>query len=316
MKNNVKIYIVCNDPYLTKSIIDDIFDESFQVDCIVPKYEILSNSIDQYTAYYASASVQADKKLLSKAKLLKVIATPSTGTDHIDRKFAENNGIQIIDIAKEYELLDTFSATAEMAWCLLLSLIRHLPQAFIDAKNGVWSRQKHTGIQLLGKTIGILGFGRLGKMMAQNALGFRMNVLACDLNPINEPGVRPVDFDTLIKESDFITIHVHLSDQTRGMIDDTAFSKMKNGAFLINTSRGAIINENALLDALISGKLAGAGLDVICGEWDQNLDRHPLIQYANTHSNLIITPHIAGSTTESIEDARIFTAKKLANYLK
>jgi len=310
-KNNV----ICNDPYLTPSMISSIFDDSILVDCIYPEYDLLYDCIDQYDAYFASASVKADMKLLKKAKRLKVIATPSTGTDHIDRKFAENHSIQIIDIAKEYKLLDSFSATAEMAWCLLLALIRQLPSAFTDAKQGIWARQKYTGMQLFGKTIGIVGFGRLGKMMAQMAKGFRMNVLACDIRPIEEPEVISVNFDTLLKESDIITIHVHLTDQTRNMFSANVFSKMKDGTFIINTSRGGIINEKALLDALYSGKVAGAGLDVICGEWDQDLKKHPLIQYANMHSNLIISPHIAGSTTESIENARVFTAKKLADYL-
>jgi len=312
----IKKNVICNDNLLPKDNMKSIFGDSIKVDFIEPEYDLLYNCIEKYDAYFASASIKTDRKLLEKAKRLKVIATPSTGTDHIDRKFAEEKEISIIDIAKEYDLLDSFSATAEMSWCLLLSLIRNLPSAFDEAKNGHWARQKYSGRQVLGKTIGILGYGRLGKMMAQIALGFRMNVIACDINPIEAPGVKPVDFDTLLRESDIITIHVHLSDETRNMFSDETFSKMKDGAIIINTSRGAIIDEQALLKSLKSGKIGGAGLDVIHGEWDTDLKNHPLIQYANAHTNLIISPHIGGSTTESIEGARIFTAKKLANYLK
>jgi len=310
-----KKYVICNDNLLPKDKMKLILGDAVQIDFIEPEYDLLYNCIEKYDAYFASASIIADKKLLEKAKRLKVIATPSTGTDHIDRKFAEKKGISIIDIAKEYDLLDSFSATAEMSWCLLLALIRHLPTAFESAKKGHWARQKFSGQQLLGKTIGILGYGRLGKMMAQIALGFRMKVIACDINPVETPGITFVDFNTLLAESDILSVHIHLNDETRNMFSDQTFSKMKNGAIIINTSRGAIIDEQALLRSLESGKIGGAGLDVIHGEWDTDLQKHPLIQYANFHTNLIISPHIGGSTTESIEGARIFTARKLANHL-
>jgi len=314
--NSKKIRVICNDLLLTEDKMRSYFDQSIQVDFIKPEYDVLCDCIAKYDAYFASVMVQADQLLLQKANNLKVIATPSTGTDHIDRKFAEQNNITILDIKTEYELLDSFSATAEMSWCLLLALIRNLPQAFNSVKEGNWARHIYSGHQLLNKTIGILGYGRLGKMMARIAKGFRMNVLACDIKPFEAEGVTFVDFDTLLSESDIISIHIHLTDETKNMFSFKEFSKMKSGVILINTSRGAIINEQALLDSLISGRVGGAGLDIICGEWNTDLKQHPLIQYANQHSNLLISPHIGGATVESIEGARIFTAKKLADYLR
>ena len=128
--------------------------------------------------------------------------------------------------------------------------------------------------------------------------------------------VEQVDFDTLLARSDVLSIHIHLTKENQGRISYEAFAKMKQGVVIINTSRGAIIDEEALLKALKSGKIMAAGLDVICGEWDKDLASHSLIQYARNHKNLIITPHIAGATVESIIGARVFMAEKLASYIK
>jgi len=308
--------ILCNDELRFKPDALKVLHEIADVDYVEPKYDILLDCIEKYDAYFASAHIRADPKVLDRAKRLKVIATPSTGTDHIDVKFAKTKGIEVLDIAKDYDLLDTFSATAEMAFCLLLSLTRRLPWAFEAAKKGYWARQDFSGRQLLGKTLGILGYGRLGKMMADIGKGFKMKILACDIRSFSAPGVKQVDFSTLLSESDILSIHIHLNEANRGLISTETFSMMKQGIIIINTSRGAIINEEAFLDALESGKVSGAGLDVIHGEWESNLSEHPLIKYSQEHDNLIITPHIGGSTVESIVGAREFMAQKLADYIK
>lgn len=307
--------ILCNDPLDFKKDALKPLEEIADIDYKEPRYDHLLDEIGKYDAYFASAHIQTDRTVIERAEKLKVIATPSTGTDHIDVAFAKRKGIVILDLAKEYELLDTFSATSEMAFCLLLALIRHLPQAFSSAKRGDWARQRYTGFQLRGKTMGILGYGRLGKMTGEIAGGFRMNVLACDVREIYAQGIRQVDFNTLLAESDVLFIHIHLTEETRGLISRDAFSTMKDGIIIINTSRGAIIDEDALLDALESGKVSGAGLDVIHGEWNDNLSDHPLIRYAATHDNLIISPHIGGATVESIVGAREFMGLKLKEYL-
>ncbi|ODS33760.1 MAG: D-3-phosphoglycerate dehydrogenase (PGDH) [Candidatus Scalindua rubra] len=308
--------VLCNDKLWFKSdalrVLEDIADIDYQE----AKYENLLECIDHYDAYFASAHIKTDAKVLERAKRLRVIATPSTGTDHIDVDFAIEKGIAVLDIAKEYTLLDNFTATAEMTWCLILSLIRRLPWAFEAAKNGFWARQHFAGHQLMGKTLGIMGYGRLGKMMAKIGKGFRMHIIAYDIHHLSDSNVRQVGLDTLLSDSDVLTIHIHLTKETRGLISHEVFYKMKPGIIIINTSRGGIIDEEALLDALKTGQVGGAGLDVINGEWDDNLADHSLIKYAKTHENLIITPHIAGSTVESIVDAREFMAKKLADYLK
>lgn len=309
--------VICNVDLALKPDALSVLEEVADVDYLDRnRQDLLLKRIKHYDAYFASASVLADRKLLESAPRLKVIATPSTGTDHIDRNFAKEKGIAILDIARDFDLLNTFSATAEMAWCLLLACIRRLPWAFDDAKKGIWSRQKFTGFQLAGKTLGILGYGRLGKMIAEFGKGFKMEVIACDINKFQAPGVEQVDYETLLRRSDVLTIHIHLTEENRGLLSYDAFVKMKPGVVIINTSRGAIIDEKAFLEALEFGKVKAAGLDIICGEWDNRLANHPLIRYARTHDNLVITPHIAGSTVESIIGARVFMAEKLANYIK
>lgn len=315
-KADKKWRVLCNDELWFKPDVLKPLESIADIDYVEAKYDILLENIDRYDAYFATAHVCADKRVIERADRLKVIATSSTGIDHIDTNAARARGIKVFDISKEIELLNTFTATAEMTWCLLLALIRKLPWAFDAAKNGEWARQKFSGYQLFGKTLGILGYGRLGKMVAEIGKGYKMRIIAHDLIEINDRDIKQVDIDALLSESDVLSIHVHLTEETRGLLSKEMFLKMKHGINILNTSRGAIIDEEALLNALETGKVGGAGLDVIQGEWNSNLSEHPLIKYARTHDNLIITPHIGGSTVESIVGARKFMAEKLANYLK
>ena len=274
--------------------------------------EVISN----FDAYVASLHVRVNADVLARADRLKVIATSSTGLDHIDLDGCKRKGIAVIHNRHDYDLLRNITCTAELAFGLLLAVVRHIPAAFDAAKQGFWARDVFRGHQLNGKTYGILGVGRLGTISAQYARAFRMRVIGCDIKKIDVPGVEQVDFDTLLRESDIITIHVHLTDETRGMIGPDEFAKTKDGVILINTSRGAIIDEAAFLDALESGKVGGAGADVIHGEWETNLYHHPLIRYARTHDNLVIVPHIGGVTFEAQAATLRHTAVKLAAWLK
>jgi len=174
------------------------------------------------------------------------------------------------------------------------------------------------GHQLAGKTLGILGCGRLGTIMGQYGQAFRMKIVGCDTRDVEMVGVEfeRVDLDRLLRESDVLSIHIHLTEENRGLIDRHALAKMKPGAILINTSRGAIIDEVALLDALKHGPLAAAGLDVIEGEWRDDLEQHPLIEYSRSHGDLVITPHVGGVTYESQAMAYAAAAHKLAEYLQ
>jgi D-3-phosphoglycerate dehydrogenase len=268
-------------------------------------------------AYLANARVIIDEEFLTAAPRLRVIGSPSTGTDHMNLAAIDRRGIARLDIARERDLLDGFTATSELTFALLLALNRRLKPAFAAADRGDWARDRFTGFQLAGKTLGILGLGRLGTISARIGQGFGMKVVAHDIRRVAVPGVEMVDFDTLLSNTDVLTAHVHLTPQTDGIIGTAAFGRMKRNAILINTSRGRIVDEPALLEALRTKRIAGAGLDVIDGEWlsEQERAEHPLVKYAQANDNLVISPHIGGATVESIYGARVFMARKVADWL-
>jgi D-3-phosphoglycerate dehydrogenase len=278
--------------------------------------QVLLERIGEFDAYFASLQVRADAQVLSRAPRLRVIATPSTGTDHIDLAAAQQRNIAVLSLKDDTAFLNQLTATAELAWALLLATVRRLPAAVAAAKQGIWGRDQFRGHQLSGKTLGVLGYGRLGRMVAEYGKAFRMRVLACNDTPVSPAAlVQMVSFDTLLRESDVLSIHIHLTDRNRKLINRNAIQRMKSGSVLINTSRGAIIDEAALLEALQTGHLAGAGLDVIDGEWEPDLISHPLLRYAREHENLVITPHIGGVTYESQRMAFDHTVQKLRSFL-
>jgi D-3-phosphoglycerate dehydrogenase len=297
-------------------VLDDL-NEVAEVTTLPADQQTLCDVIERYDGYLASLYVRADRQVLERASQLKAIATSTTGLDHIDMETAAARGIAVLSLKEEIPFLESITCTAEMAWALLLAVVRRLPWSFEAAKDGRWARDEFRGHQLSGKTLGILGYGRLGRIMAEYGSAFRMRVLACDRKPGDfAPGVERVDFPTLLKESDVLSIHIHLTPENRRLFDRQAFAQMKPGAILLNTSRGAIVDETALREALESGHLGGAGLDVIEGEWNEDLYNHQLVRYAREHQNLVISPHTGGITFESQRDTLQFTARKLANYLR
>ncbi|MEX2172521.1 MAG: NAD(P)-dependent oxidoreductase [Pirellulales bacterium] len=262
--------------------------------------EVLVERIHEFDAFLTSLTVETNRAVLQAATKLQVIATASTGRDHIDVSEAERRGITVLSLKDDIEFLRSITSTAELTWALLLAVVRKLPAAIAAARQGRWGRDEFRGTQLSGKTLGIVGYGRLGRMVAEYGRAFGMRTLVCDVRPLQTPvGVEQVTFDELLQRSDVVSIHVHLSNETRHLLDAKAFASMKPGAILVNTSRGGVIDEAALLNALESGHLAGAGLDVIDGEWRNDLVDHPLIRYASHHENLLISPHIGGVTCES-----------------
>jgi D-3-phosphoglycerate dehydrogenase len=273
--------------------------------------------LEDVNIYISSAAIKVDQEFLKYAKNLKFIFSPSTGTDHIDLKELKKRNVKLITIAKNYSLLKQFTSTSELSFALLLLLIRNLNSACKDVKNGNWGREKFTGNQLYKKTLGIVGYGRLGRISAKIAKGFSMNIVANDIIK-KKNNIKFVSLNKLLKLSDFIFIHVHLNKNTVNLINKNNIRFMKRSAILINTSRGKIINELDLLNALKSKRIRAAGLDVIDGEWldKRKLLKHPLIKYMKKNNNLIIVPHIGGSSVESINGARIFIMKKLLKLLK
>lgn len=287
-----------------------------EVASVPPGRETLPGLIGEYDFYCAAIGVPVDRAVLERAARLKAILTASTGLDHIDLDCAAERGITVLSLRGEEAFLDTVTSTAELAFGLLLSAARRIPAAAASAAAGAWTRERFRGRQLSGLTLGVLGYGRLGRMMAEYGKAFRMRVLACDVRPV-EPaaGVTMVPFDRLLEESDALSIHIHLTPENRRLIDARAFARMKPGSILINTSRGAIVEEAAMLAALASGRLAGAGLDVIDGELAGEVTGHPVLRHAREHENLVVTPHIGGVTREAQAAAFQHMVAKFARWL-
>lgn len=256
-----------------------------------------------------------DRELIDAAENLKVIATPSTGTDHIDMDYAAGKNIEVQSLKHDYDFLKTITATAEHAFLLMLASLRNLPASFNSVKDGKWERNLFIGHELQGMKLGIVGYGRLGEIFARLAHGFDMDVYVCDpFKTVSAPGITQVDFAELAAIVDVISIHVHLTNNTRKMFGEKEFALMKDGMCIVNTSRGGLIDENAFLQALSSGKVKYAGIDVLATELEGVISENPLVEYAKTHDNLIITPHIGGCTYESQQKAFKYMLEKLTAF--
>ena len=258
-----------------------------------------------------------DKEIFGAAPRLRVLVSATTGIDHIDLEAAAAHGVTVLSLQGETEFLEGLPATAELAWGLLLSLLRRIPQAADSVKEGGWNRDAFRGHELRGRQLGILGMGRLGRMVAEYGRAFGMSVAAYDPYASDWPmGVELRSAaEDLMEDAQVISIHVLLNDETKGLMNGDMLARLPAGAALINTSRGAVVDEAALLAALESDHLVGAGLDVVADELSGGPSQ-ALLAYARAHDNLIITPHMGGATVESMEKAEVFMAQKLARFLE
>lgn len=262
---------------------------------------------------------QIDREAIDCGHKLKVIASATTGLDHIDVEYAQAQGIAVITLTGERDFLQSIPASAEHTWALLLALMRHVPQAFQSVLGGTWNRDLFRGHDLYGKTLGILGFGRIGEKVARYALSFGMRVVAYDPHQsLHKNDVQWCkSLDSLLPALDILTVHAPLNSETFKLINERELKLLPKHAVIINTSRGDLIDTTALLNALKRKDLAGAALDVIPGErWEKNKDMMGLIDYARRNNNLLLTPHIAGATHESMAKTELFISHKIKKYFE
>jgi D-3-phosphoglycerate dehydrogenase len=255
-----------------------------------------------------------DSEVLGAATRLKTIVTPTTGLNHIDLTEAERRGIRVLSLKGETSILRNVRATAEHTIALILALSRRLPQAWRHVREGGWTRDLFVGSEIFRKTAGIVGYGRLGCLVAGYLACFGARVLVCDRPnaSLRAPAsIEVVGREELLRLSDIVSVHVDLNPETAGFFGATEFEQMKPGALFVNTARGELVDEPALLHALRSHRLAGAALDVLGGENANGMGSHPLVAYAKDHDNLLITPHIGGCTKESMQMTELFLAQKL-----
>lgn len=262
-----------------------------------------------------------DREMVQRALRLKVVASPTTGLNHIDVTACKEKGVTVLSLVDTKAGLSAITATAELTFGLLLEAMRHMGPAQQSVREGSWDRDRFKGRQLSGQRLGVVGLGRLGRMVAAYAHAFRMETVFHDsrddaaLQP--EPFVRRVSLEDLVTSCDVVSLHASYSPENDRMFSSGLLSRMKRTAWLINTARGELVDEAALLEALQTGRIGGAALDVLSGETTPGRIgmSHPLIEYANKSSNLIITPHIGGACTDAMAATEILIAIKLSEFL-
>jgi D-3-phosphoglycerate dehydrogenase / 2-oxoglutarate reductase len=279
--------------------------------------EILTN-VDAWICS-PSPTYKIDKNILLKAKKLKVIFTPSTGSTHIDKKYLKKKKIKLFTIQKNKKI-KKIKASSEFTFGLILSAFRNLVSGTQVVKSGNWRDQEQyiRGNELYKKTIGIIGFGRIGENVHNYSKAFGMKVIAYDPFKIKKLKKLKIyaNLNQLLNNADIVAVCVHLNNQTRLMCNDNFFKQMKKNSIFVNTSRGEIVKESSLIMALKSKKIKFAAADVIQNEQKIDLSKNKLIRYSKENNNLIITPHMAGLTYESEKLAATITFQNLNKFFK
>jgi D-3-phosphoglycerate dehydrogenase / 2-oxoglutarate reductase len=284
----------------------DLLRSRFDVD--VDAESELADIIGRYDAIVVRSATKLTADLIERADRLKVIGRAGVGVDNVDVEAATRRGIVVANAPES-----TVVSAAEHTVGLLVALARNIPQAHAALKQGRWERKTYGGVELAGKTLGVLGFGRIGQQVARRALGLGMRVVAYDPfvadERFRELGAEQVATpEDVYDAADFVTLHLPLTSETRGSIDAAAFARMRDGVRIVNAARGELVDEAALADALRSGKVAGAALDVFSAEPYSG----PLLEL----DNVVVTPHLAASTGEAQDRAGVIVAEQVAAALE
>ncbi len=281
-------------------------DVDFQPDLGKDK-DKLAEIIGHYDGLAIRSATKATAKLIAKAARLKVIGRAGIGVDNVDIPAATAKGVIVMNTPFGNSI-----TTAEHAIAMMFALARQIPAADSSTQAGKWEKNRFMGVEITAKTLGVVGCGNIGSIVADRALGLRMKVIAFDpfLSPerAKDIGVEKVELEELFRRADFVTLHTPLTDKTRHIIDAVALARMKQGVRIINCARGGLVDERALLDALNSSQVAGAACDVFVEE--------PAIQNVLFgHPKVICTPHLGASTTEAQENVALQVAEQMSDYL-
>lgn len=270
----------------------------------------LQELIGEYEAIITRSMTQVDQALLDRAENLKVIARAGVGIDNVDVDAASSKGIIVVNAP-----FGNVNSAAEHTMALLLGLCRNLPQSNASLKSGEWKRAPFTGREIKGKTVGVIGLGKVGGRVALRCRAFEANVITCDPyiseKRAEDFGVKLVSLEEVIRFSDIITVHTPLNEETHNMISAEHFNGMKEGVLIINCARGGIINEEAMLEAIESGKCAGAGFDV----WSEEPPRSEILKKLIGHPHMLVTPHLGANTFEAQKNVAVDVSKEIVNYI-
>jgi D-3-phosphoglycerate dehydrogenase / 2-oxoglutarate reductase len=267
----------------------------------------LAEVIGDYDGLAIRSATKVTEKILANAHKLKVIARAGIGTDNIDKEAASKKGVIVMNTP-----FGNMITTAEHAIAMMFAVARQIPEASASTHAGKWEKSAFMGVELTGKTLGVIGAGNIGGIVCDRARGLKMKVIAYDpflgQEKADKMGVEKVDLDDLLKRADFITLHVPLTDQTRNILSRENLEKTKKGVRVINCARGGLVDEQALADLLKSGHVAGAGFDVFAEE--PAVD-NPLFGLPN----VVCTPHLGAATTEAQENVALQVAEQMSDYL-
>jgi D-3-phosphoglycerate dehydrogenase len=266
--------------------------------------EELIKTIPDFDAIIVRSATKVTKEVIEAGKKLKVIGRAGVGLDNVDAEAAKARGIKVVNTPAA-----TSISVAELALGMMLSAARMIPQATISTKAGKWEKKKFHGIELYGKILGIVGIGRIGSELAKRAKALGMEVIAYDPYVQSSDYAKIVDFDTLLKNSDFISLHIPKTKETTHLLNKSAFDKMKDGVIIVNCARGGVVDEDALYDALVSGKVKVACLDVFEVE---PAKEHKLFSL----EQVILTPHIGAQTEEGQQRAGLQIAELVRDALR
>jgi D-3-phosphoglycerate dehydrogenase len=268
----------------------------------------LAEIIGNYHGLAVRSATKVTADILAKASNLKIVGRAGVGVDNIDVKTATEKKVQVINTPSGNAI-----AAGELAIAFMFALARKVPQATASMKKGEWEKKKFSGVEITGKTLGVLGFGNIGRQVAERAVGLKMKVLAYD--PMIAAGSSPpagieyAKFDDVLAKADFVTLHLPLTAETKNLFGKETLGKMKKGAYLINCARGGVVDEAALYENLKAGHLGGAALDVFEKEPTPAL---PLFEL----DNVLLSPHIGASTKEAQSKVAVELAEVFVDFLK
>jgi len=274
------------------------------------KKEELLAVIGDYEAIITRSGTTVDKALLDAATRLKIVARAGVGIDNVDVDYASSKGVIVVNAP-----FGNTNSAAEHTMALLLSFCRNVTVANASLKSGEWKRAPFTGHELKGRVAGVIGLGKVGGRVATRLKAFECEVLACDpyvsVKRAHDLGVKLVSHDEIYKNCDIITVHTPLTDETRNMIGPREFGLMKSGVIVLNVARGGIVNEQALLDNLVSGKVIGGAVDV----WSEEPPKSETLKQLIANNKLVVTPHLGANTFEAQVNVAIDVSREIINYL-
>ena len=308
--------VVFTGPQEATAWLEETLGSGFSVIHVEAEADQVARGLQQADVFLdASMKVPLTAAMIDEAQSLQLLITATTGADHIDTQALEVRGIPLKTLRGQGEFLRNITPAAELTWLLLMACARRLRGAIQHVQGGGWDRQQFPGAMLHGRTLGVIGCGRIGTWVSRYGRAFGMQTIGYD--PFLEQFPETIEkrsLEQVFSTADFVALTLTFSEETRGLITAAELERMKEGAVLVNTSRGAIVREQDLLDGLQQGKPAFLGTDVLEGEPD--IEQSLIWRYAREHDNVVITPHIGGFSPDALQRVLCFTAERIVDFLK